>query len=761
MAAPIVDPARAAYIKEIRAYYADEYAKAFGLGNVENPKARAYLDVAATNPNIEAWSHRNRIIRNIQIMKHTFTAHKTDNISVCFKATYNGTSCIYAFLHGRCAAGSRSKTAMSPQYVCAGPTYRSQDGEYRNRMIPWSQYVKVLEKYSPVFDIIEKLVLRKMTSGLLTFQTDFYYPIGCTYDESHLEAFVNDKRLPVKFFMMCWLHDYYNIAHKVMENHINPAYQYIIYQAEDRKVLDKIVAIANRYKPGYSAIMSRVSNYHPDIEAPITIIDEVQVGQKIFPLSAIEAVKTDDINFNVWREIYITNMASNLVLNLISPSFPFINNWFYIQNAHAGLFDNLAMHYKYTHGAIAADISAGLKALDKHNYVNEDRTKGPVSGKFFRLSRIIHKSIIYADSDIKLTDLAVCMTSEYVGRTLRDIPMLIAAKEHPIGQEMVFTDTEVFTTHMFEFIYAFYCMNSKIGILHGDLHMNNATISRLYQMFSFDGDQIMDREAKIAFVVGSDIWVFKHIGFFSNVIDFSRAIIGDYARIEHEFSQRFAEMYFKDQRIRMLQIMYHHFPKLVEKYRVQIESLLSSNFPLMFKIMTAIDAYVIMSNISAMFSIDDAFTGGRVKIAPGASKLLDALIDHAESLISANVRAAVEGRIGVPDDIEWPCLAIIRKNFTRHLLTDLETKDIPNIVEIFNANNDVVSDIEDYDTWGPLLALDKEIELRKKHHQEIHAGIAQWTAYKAYDESDVMETLTSKYRAREKDVLQFEAWMME
>ena len=106
MAAPIVDPARAAYIKEIRAYYADEYAKAFGLGNVENPKARAYLDVAATNPNIEAWSHRNRIIRNIQIMKHTFTAHKTDNISVCFKATYNGTSCIYAFLHGRCAAGS-------------------------------------------------------------------------------------------------------------------------------------------------------------------------------------------------------------------------------------------------------------------------------------------------------------------------------------------------------------------------------------------------------------------------------------------------------------------------------------------------------------------------------------------------------------------------------------------------------------------------------------------------------------------------------
>lgn len=743
------------YLKAIRKYYSDEYARILNLDSVENKKLRDYLKKADLN----IWSHKNRIVRNIQILKHTFVYNKTDNITVCFKVTLDSTSCIYAYLHCRCIPGKKGASAMSPEFVCTGPTFRSQDGEYRNRVISWRQIGELFVKYAEEFEPVEKLMLDKMSAGRLMFQTDFYYPMGCIFDQTKLGDFINTNRLPLKFFILCWVHDYYNIHHKVMENHINPAYQHIIYQPEDLHVFEKLLKKLGA--DGYGSMSVRISNHYATINNPDYNIVELEVGQKIFPLSAIEAVKTDDINFNVWREIYITNMASNLVLNLISPSFPFINNWFYIQHAHAGLFDNLAMHSKYTHSEIATDVSSQLKAIDKYNYVNEDRKKGPISGKFFRLSRSIHKSIIYADSDIKLTDLAVCMTSEYVGRTLRDIPALIVHHEHLPGLDLAFTDTGIFTKHMFEFIYAFYCMNSKIGIFHGDLHMNNATIGRLYTMSTPDGKAYVENP-HIVYLTNEDAYRFPHFGLFSMVIDFSRAIIGDYKRLEHEFSPRFAEMYFAEQRLRVMQIAYHYFPKLIEKYQTQIESLILSNFPLMFKIFTAIDTYVIMSNIRAMFSIDDAFTRGRIKIAPGANKLLDNLIAHAESLVVSNIKAVIEGRIGSPDDIEWPSLTILKKNFSDYKLDPNNLGKNENVVEIFNSTNDVVYDIEDYDTWGPLLSIEKELELRKLYKQEISkgsGGIERWLEYKQMDESPVIEALTSKYEQQEADVLQMRDWM--
>jgi hypothetical protein len=625
-------------------------------------------------------------------------------------------------------------------------------------MITWDQFNQLFEKYAEEFDQVEAAVIAKLESGKLEFQTDFYYPTGFTYNERKFEDNINNLRLPIKLYILCWIYDYYQIHHKVIENHVNPAYQYIIYQPDDLPVFESILGRIGQND--YWKLMSRISQTYTDVNEPDYHVLNAQCGQKIFPLTVFEAIRHDDINFNVWREIYITNMASNLVLNLISPSFPFINNWFYIQNAHGGIFDNIAMHDKYVHSSVATNISTQLKATDKLNYVNGDRTKGTISNKFARLSRSIQKSIVYADSNIRLTELAVCLTSEYVGRTLRDLPALIVNKEHLPGLELAFTDTGIFTKHMFEYVYSFYCMNSKIGMMHGDLHMNNATISRLYHMQDLQGKPYM-QNPHIAYIIADEAYMFPHYGLIGTIIDFSRAILGDYKKIEHEFSERFAELYFKEQRIRVMYMIYHYFPKLMSKYQDKIEALLISSYPLMFKILTAVDTYVIMSNIGAMFSIDDAFTHGKIKIAPGAIKLLSKLADQAEHSVVTNVQAAIEGRITLPDDIEWPNLEILQRNFTDFKITPERMKD-PSItvVDIFNSNNDVVYDVDDYDSWGPLLSLEKEIELRRKYKQEIHGGIKHWLEYKATDESAVIDSLTSKYEQQEREVLQFESWML-
>lgn len=739
------------YISAIRKWYSEEYAKTLNLDSVDNKPLREYLKTADMN----VWSHKNRIVRNIQILKHSFLSNKTDMITTCFKVTFESTSCIYAYLHSQFTAGK--KPSVEHKFVTTGPTYRSQDGEYRARMIPWAQFNQLFERYGTEFGLVENSVVGKIEAGTLEFQTDFYYPAGFTYDERKFEDSVNNLRLPIRLYILCWITDYYQIHNKVIENHVNPAYQYIFYQADDLPVFEEILGKVGRQ--GYWEMVSRISRFYQNVNDPEYNISEVQCGQKIFPLSVIEAIRRDDIHFNVWREVYITNMASNLVLNLISPSFPFINNWFYVQNAHAGLFDNIAMHDKYVHSSIAENVSSQLKNTDKLNYVNGDRARGFISNKFARLSRSIQKSIVYADSDLRLTELGVCMTSEYVGRTLRDIPALIVNQEHYPGLDLAFTDYGIFTKHMFEFVYGFYCMNSKIGMMHGDLHMNNATIMRLYYMTD-KNDTPYVRDPHVAYIIDNTAYAFPHYGLFSTIIDFSRAILGDYSRIEHEFSERFAELYFKEQRIRVMHMIYHYFPKLMDKYKDKIEALLISSYPLMFKILTAVDTYVIMSNIGHMFALDDAFTRGKIKIAPGAIKMLAKLTELAEHSVVSNIQAAIEGRVSLPDDIEWPNLVILRKVFGDWELKPDKIKAAKmTIVDIFNSNNEVVSDIDDYDSWGPLLSLEKEIELRKKYNQEIHEGIKQWIKYKTTDESAVVDSLTSKYEQQEREVLQLESWM--
>jgi hypothetical protein len=748
---PVARKKTEALDKEAGEVYSVEYKKLLNLGNIEDAKLRDFLQ--EVDPRL--WSQKNRLTGTVRKIKYNYAVCKTGIITTCFKVTYDSTSCIYGFLHSICS-DPLTKKPINHKFICTGPTYRSQDGEYRGRLISYDQIAPLFERYADVFSKVEDLVLKKLESGRMEFHVDFYYP-ECEYKKDQLEDQINTLRLPIKLYIMCWIVDFYNIHYKVVENHINPAYQYIIYQLEDLPVFESIIAEIG--KSQYTNVRDRISEFWQDVNSPIYNIRNIECGQKIFPITVVESIRMDDINFSVWREIYITNMASNLVLNAISASFPFIGSWFYIQHAHGGLFDNVAMYDKYLHSTIATDVSAQLRNIDRYNYVSGDKTKGPISGKFFKLSKNIHRSILYADGEIRLTDLAICVTSEYVGRTLRDIPSIIAYKEYGAGLDLVFTDYEIFSKHMFEFVYAFYTMNAKTGIIHGDLHMNNATINRVYTMLSTTGIEYV-KNPRVVYVIGKTAYQFRHVGLFSTIIDFSRAILGDYSRIENEFGTRFADAYFKDQETRLLHIVFHHFPNVMDKFKEVIESLINKNFLLMFKILSAVDTFVIMSNIAAMFSIDDIFTHGQVKIAPGAMEMLRKLSTRAEDLVFSNIQSLVDGKISSPEDIEWPNLVIIQDLFADHVVDAAFMKDKTiNIVEIFNSNNDIIYDMDDYETWGPMLSGEKIEALRKKYDltwEEFN----MWKTYARLDESKKIEDLTAKFVVQEKEYAEFEPWMI-
>src|SRR5271163_995291 len=112
--------------EEIRDYYANEYIKILNLNDIKNDDIRKFLQ----SQNLNYQSHKNRIVGNIQVLKGEYSISKTSTIAICFKSSIDSTSCIYAYLY--CDIIDKK---VEYRFICTGPTYRSQDGEYRSRII--------------------------------------------------------------------------------------------------------------------------------------------------------------------------------------------------------------------------------------------------------------------------------------------------------------------------------------------------------------------------------------------------------------------------------------------------------------------------------------------------------------------------------------------------------------------------------------------------------------------------------------------------
>lgn len=777
------------YDRTMADYYTAEYIGQLQLSSIQDQKIGRILQEKFYYTR----SHKNRITKNIQYLKYVYVFGRADIIVTCFKIILDEVNCIYAYLYSRCIGqriseeSDRVEHDLEHLFICTGPTFHSQDGEYRARVISWKQYMDLMQKYEDTIAMVEALIVGKMIEGRMTFQVDFYYPVKC--NATTIESFINNMRLPIYFFALCWICDYYEYNEKISPNHINPAYKLIIHDADnpdDKETFDEIIQKIGRDE--YLSMKYRIEYAFPDINAGNKYLSELGCGQKIIPMNAYEISAPNDICYSIWREIYLSSLTSNLVLNLLSPSFPFINNWFYIQNAHGGLFDNLAMHEKYDHSDIASGVAERLKAADEFNYVNHDRDEGPINKKFGRLSYKLYDAISYADRDIKLTDLAICITSEYVGRTLRDIPILVKNGANIPDIDTVFGDPNIFRKHIFEFLYGFDCMNRNFGIIHGDFHLNNATIYRLYRMPTKESAHYI-ADPSIAYICDDDVYIFPHRGLFSMIIDFSRGIICDKEKLEHDFGPIYTEKYLIEQQTRIMSMIYHYFPKLVNAYNAKLSQLITVDLALAFKILTAIDTYVLANGLLTMFTTSPIFknqpgivintsdasdissgTLSNIKLAANAIDLVTKISTSAEKFISMNLIAAMDGRITC-NDIPWFNRDMIKTHFRDFIYTSnkaptldassinlnangpgTSSQTIPTIIEIFNNNAKLNSNIDDYSTWGPLLNIDKENELRKKFGLELDPIAVRWAEYRSHDESDIIDAITDKYKEKNPNI---------
>ena len=634
-------------------------------------------------------------------------------ITTTFNLTQQYETCIYAFLYSNVV-----NSKVIHKYVCMGPSLKSHDGEYRAFVLKYDEFMDIVAEFENIFDPMREAINKELRIGHYTTECKSYFPPDIGFIPT-LKTEMMDMSLDSIFLAMTCMHDLRKLAMGTLENHINPMYHKFVNSAHLLKTFTDIFGSDVESHP-FLLVSSSLGASAPDIKLDIkenksndpdrgvSIFKPAVVGQKIFPVTIHEASNPDNINFDVWREIQFTGMCSNLALNFISPSFPLINNWFFIQNATKDLFDNAVQHKRYANSQVARAINKQLIDANTYNFVGRDTSLGPLNSKFKNLSQKMMKAVRYSEQDIILTNLCICIMSENVGRTIRDMPQFAKS-----GKEWQYADfflnSDIFKKHMFELNYALYCMNTKLKLMHGDLHLNNATINRYIII-----PQRMEN-AQVVFYISGKQYVLPHNMAYATIIDFSRSIYADRNQIIEDSGETFEKTYTKEQNYRILRMLNFYLPDFVENNEAKLFALILGNPDLTFKIITAVDYYRIFGNIGALgeeeFGSNYAISKPAIELSKTAH---DYLID--------NLKKAIAGEIEVPEDIEWIGEIILDRHFAEFIV---QGKLSGVVADYFFYDRNIGVLIDDPYTYPGFMQLDTFI----KGNEEGKAFKSRWMSF--------------------------------
>jgi hypothetical protein len=571
---------------------------------------------------------------------------------------------------------------VTHKYIAFSSTYTSKDGEYRRRFMPYDTFIKNFDVYTDTTALVDADVVQQLNEHRLSFNTDSYTTIDSQLGV--LKKSIDDLRIIIKVYISCWLSDYFKIKQGIFPNHQNPAFKSVINSESSSKLYAAVLAKIGIEK--YWDLSLKIGHWKQDIN--------LEVGQKLFPLTYDEVRNWENPSFTTWRELYFTSMCSNLVLNLICPSFPLISNWFYIPNMRETIFDNHAMHLKYEHSQV---VEEAIDLLERSDSLLTDENDDPYTERFAYLSKQINESIMYGEGYILLSNIALCMISEYTGHTFRD-EFRLRNKFH-----LELSETEMLTKYTFDIMYALYCMNSKVGLIHGDLHLNNITVKQMgnvtTQEFK-DGEIYIKANVKdphVAYVIDDTTYVFPHLGYTAVIIDFSRSIVGDYKQIEDRYGEQLTREFFIQQRPRVIRLLYRLFPRFMDKHRDRMEALLLENFELAHKIISVIDAYFIAQNLESMIITDKLDT-------KSVRDILTKIQVMARKSLTDNLELAFKHTLDNKKQIEWPIKAIIEEVF-KPFQTNAQFKGT--ICDTFDSNLPMKYDIADYEKHPPSIKTDR------------------------------------------------------
>lgn len=701
-----------------------------------NSKLREYFNSNSHDINY-LYGTYNRLHTFI-IFAYTLNIDIVNTICLTFKIkdSTTGDESIFAFGYYSIDKPNKNKSNLEKQRVLAlsgsklqisyfvlGGSFLSKDGEYRSSCIS-ALNMKAIDKYpyKSILMDINNYIKEKLFERKFLINKEYFFP---TDDKKTLESNLEYYAYLIQFdiFSYTWFNLMYNINLNIIENNLNDKYKKIMLKHKDED-LQFFKTLLKKYNSVDIESFRRLTNNMKIGKTPV--VDFTKLGQKIIPLSISEVQNPFNLQYKPWREYLISIHLSDLVINYISPGFFITNQWFYIKNSRKGLFDNDIQYEKMARSELAEQITTLLIRANLYTHENITTKKkfmkktqktiaSWMSDKFKVLSDKIQDPIDYAKEEIIMSNVALCFMSEYVGRTIMDVVTLCKTSDYYnnlVGDPFSLKGFPIFNKYMFDICYNLYCMNYRSGLIHGDLHLNNATIKPMVYKSIRDINYIKD--PTVLYILGDskEQYIFPTVAYHACLIDFSRSIILP-NKIDNFQDKSLPKSYsiitklkeFQDDQVERLLRLYIHYTTDSAHNKDELRIMFKNKFEAVFKLLSVTDIYGFTQKLLMVFKIRDSTI-----VTP--HKLINELVEKINKSAQHYLTVEMNKLISTPsyeDEImkmEWPIYTIIKKIFSNNLVVN---QNIGNITDVFNINNKLQYSLTKFSLFPPILTHPKSV----------------------------------------------------
>lgn len=432
----------------------------------------------------------------IRHLKTEIAVDSQHTIVTTFKLIFKGESIVFAFLYS---------TENGHKYYCANPSFESKDGEYRPKVSRYENLDIISKTYPQMIEEIDDYVTSKKSKMNWTIEIEHF----CHQDSCSM----NIAGLGHRLLLVMWYGCIYNIYYGMIEVHLNEKFNRIFgFGAADMQFFKSLES-----KYGHESVrhLRQLQDYYyanPDLET------SVRLGQKIIPLSLIEAQRPFSIGYKPWRELLVGGRLSDLVVNRICPAFAISSTYFYIYQGDRMLFDNEAQIMRIDVSRSALLIARTLTEAKKQSQFEEWE-----DDKIVRMKELLDEPLLYSKQELIMSEVALCIFTEFMGKTLHNAiqsAMRSDLYNRYIGN--ILNKSSTMRKFMFEYVYALLCVNHHYGIIHGDLHLNNLSIHATYSSALRD---LSTQKTFVAYDVLGKIFLLPSTQYYGSLIDFSRCLI--------------------------------------------------------------------------------------------------------------------------------------------------------------------------------------------------------------------------------------------
>ncbi len=613
----------------------------------------------------------------------------------------------------------------------------SKDGEFRNSFINWDVIQIVLHKEPPLkklYDAIHTYIVKNMKDRKYFLTLEHFYPTDSIKSDHQfeLESITIDSK--IRFFAITWFNFYFNYHYGVIPGHLNETFVNLMlkYETQDLDFFKKLVA-QHTYEVVFR-LMWILNNY----QLPYSDADQSQkykLGQKIVPLNLLEAQNPFNISYATWKEYFISRRASDLVVNDMTPGFSVFAGWLIVKTEDRFVFDNPDHIQRLQRSKIAEKITDILIQAQTYTFMHIDKNqRNPeiedraaeqtswLSAEFKKLYYMIRGSINHAKDNIIMSNASLILLSEYLGRTLYNSAELSKKSKHfqRYMTNIIADDHyDTFNRYLFEICYNIFLLNDKLGVIHGDLHLNNILLNLIVYIYSTSADT---KDKYILYSINKKSYLFAKFNFYyAALIDYSRSIVR-YSTATNLRDPSIPitfpfigdqEEFRLSQSLSLLEFLISVKPIYTER-RHQLRDLINDKYDICFKVFSALDMYVFLQRLVEFLSS---------KEAKGASRRIvdkvNNMYHYIDNYISTGVQDLLDGRASEYANRRWPSLLLIEEFFSDVAADDEEiTKVADSICDFYDADADPKYNLHDkYPPWLQFTKSESELieEYEKKN----------------------------------------------